>query len=152
MLLNPKRSATLHFRVSILSPLRHQSTMPPNPNPTTPLTKSQLKALVINRYSRGKFSDLIQNVVASPPVLLLACQNLTSRSNDVNSPAVASRFSVKELGRELGDNRFDVESCCIWDLRHCRASTASMNLQPAKNKQGVRRWFAGPPLRWQSQF
>ena len=27
-----------------------------------------------------------------------------------------------------------------------------MNLQPAKNKQGVRRWFAGPPLRWQSQF
>ena len=42
--------------------------------------------------------------------------------------------------------------CCIWDLRHCRASTASMNLQPAKNKQGVRRWFAGPPLRWQSQF
>ena len=113
MLLNPKRSATLHFRVSILSPLRHQSTLPPNPNPTTPLTKSQLKALVINRYSRGKFSDLIQNGVASPQVLLLACQNLTSRSNDVNSPAVASRFSVKELGRELGDNRFDVESCSV---------------------------------------
>ena len=46
----------------------------------------------------------------------------------------------------------DGANCCIWDLRHCRASTASMNLQPAKNKQGVRRWFAGPPLRWQSQF
>ena len=45
-----------------------------------------------------------------------------------------------------------LSKCCIWDLRHCRASTASMNLQPAKNKQGVRRWFAGPPLRWQSQF
>ena len=46
----------------------------------------------------------------------------------------------------------DGANCCIWDLRHCRASTASMNLQPAKNKQGVRRWFVGPPLRWQSQF
>ena len=116
MRLNPKRIATLNFRVSILSLLRHHSTLPPNPNPTTPLTKSQLEALVINRYSSGKFSDLIQNVVASPPVLLLACQNLTPRSTDVNSHdslAVASRFSVKELGRELGENRFDVESCCV---------------------------------------
>ncbi|CBI30076.3 unnamed protein product, partial [Vitis vinifera] len=121
MLLNPKRIATLHSRVSILSLLRRHSTLPPNPNPTTPLTKPQLKALVINHYSRGKFSNLIQNVVASPPVLLLACQNLTPRSNDVNSlasPAVALRFSVEELGRELGENRFDVESCCVRMVPH----------------------------------
>lgn len=112
MLLSPKRIGPLHFRVSIL--LRYLSTQPPNS--TTPLTESQLKALVINHYNRGRFSDLVRNVVASPPVLLLACQNLTPRSNNVDSPespAAASRFPVKELGRELSENRFDVESCCV---------------------------------------
>ncbi|KAL9256569.1 Nuclear intron maturase 3, mitochondrial-like protein [Drosera capensis] len=45
---------------------------------TKPLTKPQLKTLILFHCANGKFSNLIQTVVASPSVLLTACQNLAS--------------------------------------------------------------------------
>ncbi|KAL5174023.1 Nuclear intron maturase 3, mitochondrial [Glycine soja] len=71
------------------------------------LTKPQLKALVLDHYSHGKFANLIQNVVASPPVLLTACQNLSP------SFPPPDRFSIPATCLELLENRFDVASCCL---------------------------------------
>ncbi|KAK9267034.1 hypothetical protein L1049_007391 [Liquidambar formosana] len=111
------RTTTSNLTVSIFSFLRSHTTLSLNPNPINPLTKTQLKTLVLNQYTHGKFSNLIQKVVASPSVLLTACQNLTS--NGLNSPdsslvdSVSKRFSVEEMGRELNENRFDVEACCV---------------------------------------
>lgn len=116
MLLNFRRG-TIAFetRVSLQSSLRCLSTTPLNP-----LTKPELKTLVLTQYSHGKFYNLIRNVIASPSVLLRACQNITPLSNGSNWPpnsttldSVSNRFSIEELSRELGENRFDLESCCI---------------------------------------
>ncbi|RZB60656.1 Nuclear intron maturase 3, mitochondrial isoform B [Glycine soja] len=71
------------------------------------LTKPQFKALVLDHYSHGKFSNLIQNIVASPPVLHTACQNLSP------SFPPPDRFSIPATCRELLENRFDVASCCL---------------------------------------
>ncbi|KAA8518049.1 hypothetical protein F0562_015531 [Nyssa sinensis] len=132
MLLNLKRSAALHLsRVSILSPLRLHSTLPlisttdqttPNRDPIKPLTKLELKSLILAQYRHGKFYNLIQNVVASPSVLLTACQNIipTPHNNVPNSPqsltlnSVSTHFfSIQEMADELGGNLFDLQSCCV---------------------------------------
>jgi hypothetical protein len=105
---------------------------PPIQNPTKPLTTPQLKTLVLSQYSHGKFSNLIQNVVGLPSVLLTASQNLiTHHSNDglnctesnelaeSTQPnlslyhSVSKRFSIEEMGREIFENRFDIEAHCV---------------------------------------
>jgi hypothetical protein len=105
---------------------------PPIQNPTKPLTTPQLKTLVLSQYSHGKFSNLIQNVVGLPSVLLTASQNLiTHQSNDglnctesnelaeSTQPnlslyhSVSKRFSIEEMGREIFENRFDIEAHCV---------------------------------------
>ncbi|CAK9184010.1 unnamed protein product [Ilex paraguariensis] len=127
MLLNLRRTTTFSLtRFSILSHLNLLSTLPlpssptPNTNSTKPLTKSELKTLVLSHYSNGKFHNLLQNVVASPSVLLTACHNLKPRKNDVpNSPEIltfdsvsAQFFSLEELASQLSENQFSIESCC----------------------------------------
>ncbi|XP_059668352.1 nuclear intron maturase 3, mitochondrial [Cornus florida] len=135
MLLNLRRLATFHLRVPILyPPTRLLSTLPlslsSSPDDTTldpnplikPLTNPELKALIFTQYRQGKFYNLVQNVIASPSVLLTACQNLTTapHSNAPNSlesltlSSVSTHFfSIQELADELRKNRFDVESCCV---------------------------------------
>ncbi|CAJ1948258.1 unnamed protein product [Sphenostylis stenocarpa] len=76
-----------------------------------PLTKSQLKTLVLNHYTHGNFTNLIQNVVASPPVLFTACQNLAAAP--FRPASLPDRFSIETTSRELRENRFDVEACCV---------------------------------------
>ncbi|KAL5546474.1 hypothetical protein UlMin_006161 [Ulmus minor] len=89
------------------------------PNSTNPLSKSQLQSLVRRQYAHGKFSDLVRNVVALPTVLLAACRNLTAPqpgNADEFPPQIESaskRFSIDEMGRELFENRFDIEACCV---------------------------------------
>ncbi|KAK7299926.1 hypothetical protein RJT34_10755 [Clitoria ternatea] len=78
--------------------------------PIEPLTKPQLKTLVLHNYTHGKFTNLIQNVVASPPVLLTACQNLASPFRPALAP---TRFSIEATAQELIENRFDVAACCV---------------------------------------
>ena len=51
---------------------------------------------------------------------------LVQEQENVKRVQLADKY-LKEAA--LGD-----ANCCIWDLRHYRASTASMSLQPAKNK------------------
>ncbi|XP_019428696.1 PREDICTED: uncharacterized protein LOC109336509 [Lupinus angustifolius] len=76
------------------------------------LTKSQLYTLVLNNYTKhGYFSNLIQNVVASPSFLFTASTNLSSSSSSSSS---SSRFTiVNSISQELRDNRFNVASCCV---------------------------------------
>ncbi|KAJ6700084.1 COX1/OXI3 INTRON 1 PROTEIN-RELATED [Salix purpurea] len=101
---------------------------PPIQNPTKPLTTPQLKTLVLSQYSHGKFSNLIQNVVCLPSVLLSASQNLITHHNndglnctestESTQPhlplyhSVSKRFSIEEMGREIFENRFDLEAHC----------------------------------------
>ncbi|GAB4845293.1 hypothetical protein Ancab_038702 [Ancistrocladus abbreviatus] len=95
----------------------------PSPTPSiTPLTKPQLKTLILNHYNHGKFSNLIQSVVASPSVLLTACQNLATpphNSHDPNSPcpltpeSVSTRFDLLQLAHQLARSEFDPKSCCV---------------------------------------
>ncbi|KAK4790017.1 hypothetical protein SAY86_017321 [Trapa natans] len=88
-------------------------------NSINPLTQSELKTLVLDQYTKkGKFSNLIQNVIALPTVLLSACQNLTKHgSRDDSRPSlfdsVSEQFSVHEMGRDIFENQFDVEACCV---------------------------------------
>ncbi|XP_031274320.1 nuclear intron maturase 3, mitochondrial-like [Pistacia vera] len=81
-------------------------------NPTTanqPLTKTQLNSLVLAQYSHGHFSKLLQNVVALPSVLFTASLNLNKPHNVPNS----NYFSIHDMSRELIENRFDIQSCCV---------------------------------------
>ncbi|KAK1427081.1 hypothetical protein QVD17_15764 [Tagetes erecta] len=111
------RRTTATFR-----PARLFSTLPatvsPPENPTTqPLTKPQLKTLILSQYHHGKFTNLLQNVVASPSVLLTAVHNLIH--HHPTSPELpiihnlANFFSVTDMADELTQNRFDIESCII---------------------------------------
>ncbi|XP_062019051.1 nuclear intron maturase 3, mitochondrial [Rosa rugosa] len=121
MLINLRRTIAIpfHQKPSLCKLL---STRTPNPNPnsnsTQPLSESQLKSLVLSRYTRGKFTNLLQNVVALPAVLLTACQNLTTPQTQnglrLSLPdSVSKRFSIHEMGRELCKNRFDVGASSV---------------------------------------
>ncbi|XP_031110385.1 nuclear intron maturase 3, mitochondrial [Ipomoea triloba] len=129
MLLTFSRAKAAGFHLSavvrlIKPPRLHLSTASPSPvhNPSKPLTKPDLKALVLSHCSHGKFHGLLQNVVASPAVLLAACNRL--RPNAVSSSSAAAAeplnletvsaefFSVEELAAQLAGNRLDVDSCC----------------------------------------
>lgn len=96
--------------------LTHLKLFSSHPNPPEPLSETQLKALVLAQCSNGKFSNLIQNVVALPAVLLTACQNLATAPpppRDSLLHAVSKRLSVEKMGLQLRQNRFDVEGCCV---------------------------------------
>ncbi|EXB93987.1 Putative COX1/OXI3 intron 2 protein [Morus notabilis] len=95
----------------LLHSLKHPKT--PTLNPPKPLSKPQLEDLVLTRFSHGKFSDLVKNVVALPSVLLTAGQNLVP-NNGAPKTELPKRFSVEEMGREISENRFGfVEACCV---------------------------------------
>ncbi|KAJ8759619.1 hypothetical protein K2173_009266 [Erythroxylum novogranatense] len=120
----PHLSPSLQLLYSTL-PLNPTNTIPKTPchhnDSTKPLTKGQLKTLVLSQFCHGKFFNLTQNVVASPSVLLTACQNLITYhpADDLRDSSsclyslVSKRFSIEELGREIFENRFSVESNCV---------------------------------------
>ncbi|KAK4281928.1 hypothetical protein QN277_013371 [Acacia crassicarpa] len=87
--------------------------------PEQSLNQSQIKTLVLNNYTHGKFFNLVTNVVALPTFLLTACHNLaTPHAHDApSSPSliesVSRRISIEEMARELRENRFDVGACCV---------------------------------------
>ncbi|CAL5435115.1 unnamed protein product [Camellia sinensis] len=122
MLLGLRRANALRVRVPILSPLQLYTH---SASPIEPLTKPQLKTLVLSQYRHGKFFNLLQNVVASPSLLLSACHNLTPRPSHNNATEPSSSeplnlnwvsdyfFSVDEIATQLAQNRFDIESCCV---------------------------------------
>lgn len=103
---------TLSHLYSTLS-LALNSDSPPL-NPPKPLTQPQLKTLVLSHYRHGRFSNLLQNVVASPSVLLAASQNLAStRPHELTFDSVSAHFDLHQLGRELAHNEFEPVSCCV---------------------------------------
>ncbi|EEF28708.1 nuclear intron maturase 3, mitochondrial [Ricinus communis] len=109
-----KLKAIAPFNLRVLSSCRlFYSTVPINPKtPVNPLTGQQLKALVLSQYSHGKFVNLIQNVVALPSVLISAAENLVTSPNESLYLSVSKHFSIEEMGREVFDKRFDLESHC----------------------------------------
>ncbi|KAK6941737.1 Reverse transcriptase domain [Dillenia turbinata] len=129
MLLTFSRFCKFKFGFSILCSPRYYSnlalepslnqTIAPLSNPTSPLTKPQLKTLILSQCHQGKFSNLIQNVVASPSFLLTASKNLIPNITDVNYPdsaifdLVSKRFSLDDLASDLQRNKFNVRSCCF---------------------------------------
>ncbi|XP_076919677.1 nuclear intron maturase 3, mitochondrial-like [Bidens hawaiensis] len=90
-----------------LPPARFLTTVSPPPEP---LTKPQLKTLVLSNYHHGKFTNLFQNVIVSPSVLLTAAHNLT---HSPDPPIPANFFSIPSLSSDLYQNTFDFESNCI---------------------------------------
>ncbi|PSS01759.1 COX1/OXI3 intron 2 protein [Actinidia chinensis var. chinensis] len=129
MLFRLRRATALRITASILFPSRLHSTLSlssisPPPIPIEPLTKPQLKTLVLAQYHHGKFSHLLENVVASPSVLLTACHNLIplrkNNGTDPNSSESLSLnwvsnnfFSLEEIEAQIVSNRFNIESCCV---------------------------------------
>ncbi|GFY96161.1 RNA-directed DNA polymerase [Actinidia rufa] len=129
MLFSLRRATELRITASIPFPSRLYSTLSlssisPPPIPIEPLTKPQLKNLVLAQYHHGKFSHLLQNVVASPSVLLTACHNLIplrkNNGTDPNSSESLSLnwvsdnfFSLEEIGAQIVSNRFNIELCCV---------------------------------------
>ncbi|KAL4587453.1 hypothetical protein LXL04_000324 [Taraxacum kok-saghyz] len=122
-----RTSASLRiFPLPFLSPARFLSAAPavvsppeiPNAVPTQPLTKPQLTTLVLSQYQHGKFSNLVQNIISSPSVLLTACHNLIH--GGPNSPAPPTTdsistnfFSITDMSEEIRQNRFDFNSCTL---------------------------------------
>jgi len=71
-----------------------------------PLTRTQLKTLILNNYTNAtNFTNLFQNVVASPSVLFTASHNISTTQN--------TPFHPDSLVQELRENRFDVAACCF---------------------------------------
>ncbi|CAK8562265.1 unnamed protein product [Lathyrus sativus] len=91
------------------SPKLH-STLEQQQQPTEPLTTSQLKTLVLNNYTNATFTNLIQNVLASPAVLFTASHNI---STTPFHPHPDRFFNINVLAQQLRQNRFDVASCCV---------------------------------------
>ncbi|KAG8367849.1 hypothetical protein BUALT_Bualt16G0115400 [Buddleja alternifolia] len=94
----------------------------PHPDPfieTQPLTKPSLQTLILTHYHNAKFHNLLQNVVASPTLLLTASHNLRKCTSDSSPPRLSldsvstQFFSVQELSFQLNTNSFDVASCCV---------------------------------------
>ncbi|KAF5772124.1 putative domain X protein [Helianthus annuus] len=103
-----------------LRPSRLLSTQPTtiSPPPTTvspphPLTKPQLKTLILSHYNNGKFSNLLQNVVASPSVLLTAAHNLTHENQPTINSISTNFFNISQMSDDLINNTFKIESCVI---------------------------------------
>ncbi|XP_061345046.1 nuclear intron maturase 3, mitochondrial [Gastrolobium bilobum] len=118
-------SNSQRFKISHSYSLKLHSTValqlppPDESQPIEPLTKTQLKTLVLNHYTHGKFTNLVRNVVASPIVLFTACENVAAPRTQ-NAPfrpgshsLVSERFSIEAMGRELRENRFNVGACCV---------------------------------------
>ncbi|XP_075491427.1 nuclear intron maturase 3, mitochondrial [Primulina tabacum] len=111
----PATVTTANFHLS--STLRRQQ--PHFSTETHSLSKQALESLVLSRYRHGKFHGLLSDVVAAPPLLLTACQNLKKHTPDTPPPpltidSVSTHFfSFQELSFQLCKNSFDVESCCI---------------------------------------
>ena len=111
-------------------------------NPTETLTKPQLKALVLTQYSHVTFSNLVSNVLALPNVLLTACQNITTPQPN-NGPSsldsqsllhsVSRRFDIEEMGRQLCENRFNIEAC-FFTMMPSRMKVESLVLPNLKLK------------------
>ncbi|KAL8467570.1 hypothetical protein ACS0TY_030989 [Phlomoides rotata] len=100
------------IKLSLFSTLHH-----PSPD-TPPLPKPALQSLVLSHYRNGKFHSLLQNVIASPSLLLTACHNLRKHAPESPPPpltldSVSSHFSLQELSFHLSKNSFDIQSCCI---------------------------------------
>ncbi|XP_074367287.1 nuclear intron maturase 3, mitochondrial-like isoform X1 [Apium graveolens] len=74
-----------------------------------PLTKPQLKTLILKQFTHGKFTNLLQNVVASPSFLLTACHNLNSNS----SKSLSTHFSLTQMAQQLANNQFNIKECCF---------------------------------------
>ncbi|OMO60187.1 reverse transcriptase [Corchorus olitorius] len=71
---------------------------------------------ILNHYSHGSFSNLLRHVVASPSVLLTACQNLSNSPHSATASllhSVSNHFSVDQMGLEISQNKFDISSCCV---------------------------------------
>ncbi|XP_074276783.1 nuclear intron maturase 3, mitochondrial-like [Silene latifolia] len=104
----PKTFYLLHSTLS--NPISQNLTLNPKP-----LTKPQLKTLISSQFHNSKFSNLLQNVVASPSVLLTAAQNITSptRSHELTLHSVSSRFDLLQLAHQLTHNEFDPKLCCV---------------------------------------
>ncbi|KAK4837241.1 hypothetical protein QYF36_004623 [Acer negundo] len=73
-----------------------------------PLTETELKTLVLSNCSHGHFPNLIQNVVALPSVLLTASLSMSN-----HSPSMSNHFSFQEMGQQIFENRFDIQSCSV---------------------------------------
>ncbi|KAL0428509.1 UNVERIFIED_CONTAM: Nuclear intron maturase 3, mitochondrial [Sesamum latifolium] len=124
-LLTKPKSATIsavNFRLSgrtspLFSTLGHQPLL--SSTEVQPLTKSALQSLVLSHYHHGKFRSLLQNVVASPSLLLTACHNLRKHAPDSSPPPLtldwvsAQFFSLQELSFQLSESSLDVKSCCV---------------------------------------
>ncbi|XP_020226113.1 nuclear intron maturase 3, mitochondrial [Cajanus cajan] len=125
--------ASLHIRRIITFtrgfPFSHHSSSPKHQStqPLQTLTKPQLKTLVLNHYTHGHFTDLIQNVVASPPVLFTACQNLAAAP--FRPASVSDRFSMEATALELRENRFDAAACCVTLTKSASSSLVLPNLK-----------------------
>ncbi|KAJ4950246.1 hypothetical protein NE237_027078 [Protea cynaroides] len=132
MRLNLRRTISSETRVSAFSYLRFHSIhlrsisspapeMSYHESHSKPISRTDLETLVLQQYRHGKFSDLVTNVVSVPAVLLAASENLRpplpnngGSSSDFSLYAsVSRRFSVEDTARELRENRFDVEACCV---------------------------------------
>ncbi|KAM7500082.1 hypothetical protein LguiA_024496 [Lonicera macranthoides] len=113
-LLRPTTFFSLQSRV-LIPYLKLLSTLssPELPIAIKPLTKPQIKTLVLNHYKHNKFHNLLQNVVASPSLLLTAILNLNKTPNSPTLDSVSTHFfSIQEISNELTQDRFDFESCC----------------------------------------
>ncbi|KAK4485489.1 hypothetical protein RD792_008131 [Penstemon davidsonii] len=105
----PKSTTTIAAVNFQFSSVRHLSTEP------QPLTKPALQSLVLSHYNRNKFHDLLSNVVASPSLLLTACNNLTKHGPPHLTVDWVSThfFSLHDLSFQLSNNSFDVVPCCV---------------------------------------
>ncbi|CAH9090690.1 unnamed protein product [Cuscuta epithymum] len=115
-----RRAKAARFRLSAAihvlkpPPAFHLSTASSlHPNPSKPLSKPELKALVLSHCHHGKFHNLLREVIASPHVLLSACSSLKSNGEPLDLESISAQFfSVEELSSHISENRLEVESCC----------------------------------------
>lgn len=146
---NPKSAAVnLRFSaisaafISILRRRKHHSSAEGQP-----LAKPELQSLVLSQYANGKFNSLLQNVVASPSLLLTACENLKKDSPDsrprsplTHESVSTNFFSIKELSSQLAENSLDVKSCCVRVYPQCHTGSSLLLMVAAKTWVAILRY------------
>ncbi|KAL3625563.1 hypothetical protein CASFOL_031017 [Castilleja foliolosa] len=119
-LLRKPKPATIAAAANLSLSATFSTILHSSPEAQPPLAKSTLQSLVLAQYHNGKFHNLLQNVVASPHLLLTACHNLRNHGPSPPPPpaltvdSVSTQFfSLHELSVQLSNNSLDIESCCI---------------------------------------
>eukprot|EP01018_Ginkgo_biloba_P007381 Gb_12210 [translate_table: standard] len=148
--LQTKIASFIGFRTSLADPVHPVHFQYKRTNATKSLheddfvlrtvSQDDFKNLVMKQFMDGKCYNLIEEIIATPEVLLTAYENLSIRSNAKPDDVVARAANddidcpwLTNTARQLREGKFNVDGCCV-ELAPLRVKGESLILPNLKLK------------------